>query len=82
MLLMFGFRLVISFYYAIFFLYSNELLPIRARGVSIGVASTFGLFFVSIQNIVISFCVMHNYNFMIILTIIGLIALFGVYNLP
>ena len=42
MLLTFGSRFVVSFYFSVFFIYLVEIYPMRARGLGFGMASAFG----------------------------------------
>lgn len=47
-------RFVISFFYAILFLYVNEIFPSSARGTGFGIASAIGALSSSLGNIIIT----------------------------
>jgi hypothetical protein len=63
-------------------LYQNEIYPTKARGLGLGFVAAMGAVSTTLVNIIISICLAHGIDIMIVFTLSGLLAAYGLYYLP
>ena len=78
----FGGRFVVSYYFAIFFLYATQLFPLRVRGQGFGVGSAIGAVASSTTSIIYGGMLEAHVNVMIFPTLCGVAAILVLFFLP